>query len=86
MKADVLAFLQTQAEAPLTYQAVGATAGSPPQGFVADHRRIQLGKGEESFALAQQAIQAWQPFHIGWMSAVAADDEIRSGGLVGVLT
>src|ERR1700733_3912100 len=42
-------FLAGQAKLPFTYSAVGATAGTPPAGFVVDHTRIKLGEGEPVF-------------------------------------
>ena len=42
-------FLAGQAELPFSYSAVGATAESPPAGFVVDRTRIKLGDGESVF-------------------------------------
>jgi len=42
-------FRKEQAKQPFSYSAVGATATTPPAGFVVDHTRIKLGEGESAF-------------------------------------
>ena len=39
----IQAFLAAQAKLDLTYAAVGATATTPPAGYVVDHTRIKVG-------------------------------------------
>jgi len=47
--AAVRDFLESQAALDFTYPEVGATATTPPRGYVVDHTRIRLGGGEEAF-------------------------------------
>ena len=83
--ADALArFLAAQRELPFTYGAVGATAGTPPAGYVVDRTRIKLGEGEPVFHAAKAALQRWEQFNLGWVEAWSPDTPIKSGEVVSV--
>ena len=81
----IQAFLVAQARHDLTYSAVGATATTPPAGYVVDHTRIKLGAGEKHFAAAQMALERWQQFHLGWVEIVPEETPIREGQVVAIL-
>ena len=53
-------FLAAQAELRFTYEAVGATAETPPAGHVVDRTRIELGEGEAVFRSAVAALRRWE--------------------------
>jgi uncharacterized protein (UPF0548 family) len=78
-------FLEAQAKLPFTYSAVGATATTPPAGYVVDRTRIKLGEGEPVFQLAIAALQRWEQFHLGWVEAWSPDTPIQSGEVVAVM-
>jgi len=78
-------FLSAQAELPFTYKAVGATAGSPPAGYVVDCTRIRLGEGETVFRSAIAALRRWEQFRLGWVEAWPSDTPIRAGEVVAVM-
>jgi uncharacterized protein (UPF0548 family) len=78
-------FLASQARLDLTYPAVGATATSPPAGYVVDHTRIKLGEGAQVFAAARAALECWQHFRLGWLEAGPQETPIREGEVVAVL-
>lgn len=78
-------FLAAQRELPFTYGAVGATAGTPPAGYVVDRTRIRLGEGETVFRSAIAALQRWQQFNLGWVQAWPADTPIQEGEVVAVM-
>ena len=78
-------FLREQASLPFTYSAVGATAHTPPAGFVVDQTRVLLGHGEGVFHAAKAAIQSWQQFQLGWVEAGPRETPIRAGETVAVL-
>jgi len=78
-------FLTAQANLPFTYSAVGATAQTPPIGYVVDHTRIKLGEGEDVFKAARNALERWQQFRLGWAEAWSSDTPIESGALVAVM-
>lgn len=78
-------FLEAQAKLPFSYSAVGATATSPPTGFVVDHTRIQIGHGEGAFQSAVAALKRWRQFDLGWVEAWSPDTPIRAGEVVAVM-
>ena len=78
-------FVAAQADLHFTYEAVGATAGIPPVGYVVDRTRIKLGKGEAVFRSAIAALRRWEQFRLGWVEAWSADTPIRPGEVVVVM-
>lgn len=78
-------FLNEQVNRDFSYSAVGATATTPPAGFVVDHTRIKLGEGEAVFQAARAALQRWEQFRLGWVEAWPSDTQIRPGEIVAVM-
>jgi len=78
-------FLAAQRELPFTYEAVGATAGTPPAGYVVDRTRIKLGEGEPVFRSAIAALRRWEQFNLGWVEAWPSDTPIQKGEVVAVM-
>jgi uncharacterized protein (UPF0548 family) len=60
-------FLAKQHGKPFSYAEVGATRAKPPAGFDLDHNRILLGKGENAFKQAREAVLSWQMFALEWV-------------------
>jgi uncharacterized protein (UPF0548 family) len=81
----IRAFLEEQARLTFTYPAVGATAGTPPCGYVVDHTRIKLGTSQSVFIAAKDALKRWEQFQLGWVEPCWPDTAIESGQVVGVL-
>ena len=83
---DVLChFLAEQSEREFSYLDVGATATSPPVGFVADQTRIRLGEGESTFRKAIAALQGWKHFQLGWVDAWPLETPIKPDETVVVM-
>jgi len=78
-------FLMAQANLPFSYSSVGATATTPPDGYVVDRARIKLGEGEPVFQAARAALQRWEQFRLGWVEAWPANTLIQSGQVVALL-
>ena len=78
-------FRAAQAEFDFTYPSVGATAGTPPPGYVVDRTRVELGSGESTFAAARAALGRWEQFRLGWVEAGPTDTPIRTGEVVAVV-
>lgn len=78
-------FLEAQSKLDFTYPAVGATATTPPAGYVVDHTRIKLGEGEGVFNRARAALGRWEQFRLGWVEAWAQDRPIETGEVVAVI-
>ncbi len=81
----IRAFLASQSGLGLTYEAVGATAAVPPNGYTVDHTRIKLGEGEEVFLRARAALGRWEQFRLGWVEAWPSRATIEAGDLVAVV-
>src|SRR5712671_583403 len=79
------AFRAAQAALDFTYRAVGATAGTPPSGYVVDRTRVKLGDGEKAFAAARAALERWEQFRLGWVEACPADTPLKVGAVVAVV-
>jgi uncharacterized protein (UPF0548 family) len=78
-------FLEAQAGLPYTYEAVGATARTPPAGYVVDRTRIKLGEGGAVFQSAISALRRWEQFALGWVEAWPSDTPIQEGNAVAVM-
>lgn len=78
-------FLAAQAKRPFTYGSVGATAETPPAGYVVDRTRIKLGEGEAVFQSATAALRRWEQFRLGWVDAWPSDTPIQKGETVAVM-
>ena len=78
-------FLASQSRHGYTYDAVGATAGTPPAGYVVDHTRVKLGQGEEVFTKARAALERWEQFRLGWVEAWPPETPIQAGQAVAVI-
>jgi uncharacterized protein (UPF0548 family) len=78
-------FLEAQAKLPFSYVAVGATAETPPAGYVVDRTRIKLGEGEAVFRSASAALRRWEQFRLGWVEAWPSNTPIQKGEIVAVM-
>lgn len=78
-------FLTEQAVLNFSYSAVGATATTPPAGFVVDRTRIKLGEGESVFLAAKVAFKRWEQFRLGWVEAWSPDTPIQTGAVIAVM-
>jgi uncharacterized protein (UPF0548 family) len=78
-------FLKKQALLDFSYPAVGATATSPPAGYVTDRTRIILGSGEPIFLAAKAALQRWEHFRLGWVEPWPPETPIQSGEVVAIM-
>lgn len=78
-------FLDGQSEQPFSYEAVGATATTPPAGYTVDHNRIQLGYGTATYQQARAALTQWTMFELGWVEPYWPTTPITVGATVGVM-
>ena len=58
----IAAFLSSQQDQTYSYADVGYSRQQTPKGYVADHNRIVLGKGVETFERAKRAVRNWKMF------------------------
>lgn len=78
-------FVAGQAANDFSYPAVGATATTPPAGFVVDRTRIELGSGESVFHSAKAALQRWEQFRLGWVEAWSPETPLEPGQVVAIM-
>jgi uncharacterized protein (UPF0548 family) len=84
--ARVRRFLGAQRARSLTYAAVGATdGGAAPAGFVLDHNRQRLGRGEAVFARAREDLRRWRMFPAPWTAIEPSEAAIAEGEVIAVL-
>jgi uncharacterized protein (UPF0548 family) len=81
---DVAKFISSQRNLEFTYPEVGATNATPPAGYIVDHNRIQLGKGEATYKRAVDALKKWQQFDLGWVTIVPKGVKVEVGATVAV--
>jgi uncharacterized protein (UPF0548 family) len=81
----VRSFMAAQEGMGLTYDAVGATAGELPHGYVVDRVRVKLGESETAFTAACGALQRWDHFRLGWIEPWPGDAPLEPARVVGVL-
>lgn len=78
-------FVAGQAAHDFSYPAVGATATTPPAGFVVDRTLIELGSGESVFHSAEAALQRWEQFRLGWVEAWSPETPLEPGQVVAIM-
>lgn len=79
------AFIEQQAELPLSYPEVEATRGPAPAGYAVDQHRVQLGWGEAAFQRARRALLRWRMFELSWVQLCWPNVAVQPGNTVGVL-
>lgn len=78
-------FIAEQAKLDFSYSAVGASAATPPAGFVVDRTRIKLGEGEAVYESASAALRRWDHFKLGWVDVWSPETPIEAGEVVAVM-
>jgi len=78
-------FLDGQSKLDFTYDGVGTTATQPPKGYVVDHTRAKIGRGEPVFDSVKSALQRWQQFRLGWLEVYSPETPIQRGEVVAVV-
>lgn len=78
-------FLKTQMPLDFSYNAVGATAATPPADFTLDQSRVKLGEGEAVFTAAKTALRSWKQFDLGWVEATPSDPRLEKDATVAIV-
>ena len=82
---EIKLFLSTQSGNTFSYSEVGASRKGAPAGYKADHNRIRLGEGQETFDRARSAVRRWEMFNLGWVQLFQPDTQIETDSTVAVL-
>ncbi|ATC63082.1 DUF1990 domain-containing protein [Nibricoccus aquaticus] len=77
--AEVTAFRMKNERAALSYDELGQSASGYPAGYHVDHNSVRLGRGEETWTRACEALKTWQMFPKGWAAIEPADETVRAG-------
>lgn len=81
----IAAFLAAQQNQTFSYADVGYSRQQTPQGYVADHNRVQLGQGVATFERAKVAVRNWKMFDMPWVELCWPDTPLEPGASVAVL-
>ena len=81
----ILAFISAQRNQKFSYAEVGSSRGLAPHGYMADHHRVILGQGIETFERAKDAIRQWKMFDMSWIDLCWPVTPIEPGATVAVL-
>jgi uncharacterized protein (UPF0548 family) len=76
---EIRQFISAQHQSKLSYPEVGASAGETPRGYIVDHNRIDLGRGEMTFDRAVEAVRGWQMFNMPWLRLCWPTSPIEAG-------
>ncbi len=82
---SVMAFLSAQQHQAFSYPEVGCSRQEAPKGYVADHNRIKLGRGNDTFERAKCALKKWKMFDMPWIDLCWPDTPVEPGANVAVL-
>jgi uncharacterized protein (UPF0548 family) len=82
---SILAFISGQRNQRFSYAEVGSSRQQAPQTYTADHNRVNLGQGVETFERAKSAIRQWKMFDMPWINLCWPDTPIEPGATVAVL-
>jgi uncharacterized protein (UPF0548 family) len=85
LRNSIDAFISAQQNQNFSYEEVGSSRREAPNGYTADHNRIQLGQGSDSFERAKRAIQQWKMFEMAWLNLCWPDTPIVPGVNVAVV-
>jgi len=78
-------FIASQRDLDFSFPNAVIDSMEAPRGYTVDHNRVELGNGEDVFALAVSAIKRWEMFNIGWLELMWPEAAIEEGTTVAVL-
>jgi uncharacterized protein (UPF0548 family) len=79
------AFLAAQKDQQFSYDHVGASRATAPDGYVVDRNRVQLGVGSVVFERAKNAVRQWKMFEMNWLELCWPNAPIAAGSTVAVV-
>ena len=81
----VRAFLAVQKDQQFSYDHVGASRATAPDGYLVDRNRVQLGVGRAALERAKDAIRQWKMFEMSWLELCWPNVPIVAGSTVAVV-
>ena len=83
--AKIRHFLEGQRSLFFSYPEVGASREGVPPGYGTNHHRGRLGKDQQTFAQAVEAMKQWKMYDTGWTRLCWPDALISEETIVGVV-
>ena len=78
-------FIASQRDLDFSFPNAVIESMEAPRGYTVDHNRVELGEGEDVFALAVSALKRWEMFNVGWLELMWPEAPIEAGTTVAVL-
>ena len=78
-------FLAQQDQLEFSYNAIGATAGEIPGGYIIDRTRGKVGEGDTAFEAAKSALASWKQLSLGWLHVWPEDAVIEEGAAIAIV-
>ncbi len=83
---EISEFIARQSRLPFSYNEIGATkVHNAPKGYPINHFRKELGKGQEIYKNATDALCSWQMYALDWTRVFPSNVPIKKGEVVAVL-
>lgn len=79
------AFLAAAKDGPFSYAPVGGTAGPTPPGYARTFLRAPLGRGDNTFRRAVEAMRRWEMFRLNWVQIHPPAPPVEPGSAVCVV-
>lgn len=76
---EIQAFLGRQRDGAFSHPHVQASLKEPPAGWMVDHNRICLGRGQATWEAARAAIRSWEMFRLGWVEVHGTEAPLAPG-------
>jgi uncharacterized protein (UPF0548 family) len=83
--ASIQQFIASQRDLDFSFPNAVIDSMEAPRGYTVDHNRVELGEGEDVFALAVSALKRWEMFNVGWLELMWPEAPIEAGTTVAVL-
>ena len=82
---QIRSYLNEQQDKSFSYSEAGATAQLPPEGYTADHHRVQIGHGESAYKSAIEAVLRWRMFDFDWIELCWPEAPVIEGTTVAIV-
>jgi uncharacterized protein (UPF0548 family) len=83
-QSEIEEFIARSRDLPLSYNPIGIAKESP-HGFKVDEASGVVGRGEQDFERAKQALAQWRHFDFGWVELFPRSAPIETGSVIAIL-
>lgn len=83
---EIHRYVAERVDAPFTYPETGASRGTDePPGYLRNHAAAHLGRGEDTWRRAVDAVRRWAMYDMEWVDIIRTDTPIEVGRTVAIL-